>query len=329
MLELKDVRVDFRTSIGRVQAVRGVNLTVKPGEAVGIVGESGSGKSVTVQSIMRLLPKTAKIEGSLTWNGTNIAEISEKQMQRIRGRDISMIFQDPLTALNPTMKIGRQIAESLVLHKKIPPRKALTQAVNLLELVGIPDPKQRANSYPHEFSGGMRQRVVIAIAIACEPKLVIADEPTTALDVTVQAQILELLKNLQQELNMSLLFITHDLAVISQIAERVAVMYAGQIVEEGPVEQVLLNPVHPYTRGLVNSRPKSGQSNLTPIPGSPPDLLNPPPGCAFTARCPYAMQVCKEHAPPSFETHSHNVNCWLLHPQAKGGQPWHSYNYGT
>lgn len=329
MLELENLSVTFATAVGNVQAVRGVSLRLEPGKTLAIVGESGSGKSVMVQSIMHLLPKTAQVGGKILWNGRDIAPFSDREMQRIRGKEIGMIFQDPMTSLNPTMKIGHQIAEVLIRHQKFSARQALAHAVELLGTVGIPDPKRRANSYPHEFSGGMRQRAVIAIAIACSPQLMIADEPTTALDVTVQAQILDLLRDLQRQLNSALLLITHDLAVVSEVADEVAVMYAGKVAENGPVHTVLMKSAHPYTKGLLGSRPRNKDDKLTAIPGSPPDLLNPPAGCAFAARCPYAMQICTQEMPPSFATENQKIACWLLHPQAEGRQQWNSYNYGT
>ncbi|GMA65816.1 ABC transporter ATP-binding protein [Alicyclobacillus fastidiosus] len=299
MLQIENLNVRFPTHIGTVHAVRGATVTVEPGQTVAIVGESGSGKSVTVQSVMRLLPKRAKIEGEILWKGKNLASLSEKDMQSVRGREIGMVFQDPMTALNPTMKIGKQIAEVLVRQKKMSVKQALRASVEILERVGIPDPVRRANNYPHEFSGGMRQRAVIAIAIACSPELLIADEPTTALDVTVQAQILDLLKDLQKETNMGLLLITHDLAVVSEVADKVAVMYAGRVIEQGPAQQVLMSPVHPYTRGLLESRPQKGQTQLHPIPGAPPDLLSQSVGCPFVSRCKFPMRICQEHLPLS------------------------------
>jgi oligopeptide transport system ATP-binding protein len=322
--------VSFSTSFGVVQAVRDVSFQLSQGQTIAIVGESGSGKSATAQSILRILPKNAKLHGEILWNGKNLLDCSEAEMESVRGREIGMVFQDPMTALNPTMKIGHQIAESLVRHQRLSRREALEAAEELLRSVGIADPHRRVHSYPHEFSGGMRQRVVIAIAIACSPQLLIADEPTTALDVTVQAQILDLLKDLQEKLQMGLLLITHDLAVVSEVADVVAVMYAGKIIEFGPVREVLDNPVHPYTKGLLNSRPIPGRRHpLRPIPGNPPDLLNPPAGCPFVTRCPFAMRICKHHMPPVFDMDGRNVSCWLLHPQAKGGEAWNSYRYAN
>jgi len=319
LLEIRNLSVQFPTPLGQVQAVRGVSLKMKAGQTLAIVGESGSGKSVTVQSVMRLLPRSSQLQGEILWNGRNLLECTEKQMESIRGKEIGMVFQDPMTALNPTMKVGRQIAEGILRHQRVSPKQALQRAVELLKMVGIPDAQHRANNFPHEYSGGMRQRVVTAIAIASSPQLLIADEPTTALDVTVQAQILDLLKALQKQFQMGLLLITHDLAVVSEVADEVAVMYAGKVIEFGTVDEVLQRPRHPYTRGLLSSRPRAGdRSPLNPVPGSPPDLLMPPSGCSFTARCPYAMRICKEQDPPQFSQHQHNMACWLFHPQAEG-----------
>lgn len=329
MLELHDLKVSFNTSVGEVQAVRGVSLQVSAGKTLAIVGESGSGKSVTVQSVMHLLPKHAAVAGKMMWNGKDILGYTDREMQRIRGKEIGMIFQDPMTALNPTMRVGHQIAEVLIRHQRLSARQAMRTAVELLDTVGIPNPRNRATRYPHEFSGGMRQRAVIAIAIACSPKLLIADEPTTALDVTVQAQILDLLKSLQSQLNSGLVLITHDLAVVNEVADDVAVMYAGKIAEYGRVRDVLHAPSHPYTQGLLESRPKKKTGKLTAIPGNPPDLLNPPKGCGFAARCPYAMKICSEVAPEQHEDGDKEVACWLLHPQAEGGVRWNSYKFGT
>ncbi|WAH36640.1 ABC transporter ATP-binding protein [Alicyclobacillus dauci] len=328
MLQIKDLKVHFPTQIGTVQAVRGLDLTLEEGKTLSIVGESGSGKSVAVQSVMRLLPSHAKISGEILWNGKNLLGLAEKQMQSVRGREIGMIFQDPMTSLNPTMKVGHQIAESILQHERMSAKKAVEKAVELLDLVGIPDPRRRAASYPHQFSGGMRQRAVIAIAIACSPRLLIADEPTTALDVTVQAQILELLKDLQKQMGMALLLITHDLAVVGEVADEVAVMYAGKPIEYGPVEDVLHRPTHPYTQGLLRSRPIPGSREpLISIPGTPPDLLNPPQGCAFASRCPHAMRICKDYQPDVETIDNKQVACWLLHPQAKETLGWNSYSY--
>ncbi|MCS0542610.1 ABC transporter ATP-binding protein, partial [Aeromonas veronii] len=258
ILEINDLHVSFDTSAGKVKAVRGVSFSVEKGEAIAIVGESGCGKSVTAKSIMKLLPSPqARIEnGSILLNGDDLVQKSEKAMGKIRGNEVGMIFQDPMTSLNPTTRIGIQIAEGIIRHRKVSKKEALENAVNMLEMVGIPQPEKRIHQYPHEFSGGMRQRVMIAIALACQPKLLIADEPTTALDVTIQAQILRLMKNLQEQTNTSIILITHDLGVVAEMCSKVVVMYAGEIVETGLVEEIFSNPTHPYTKGLLKSVPR-------------------------------------------------------------------------
>ncbi|PLR73162.1 ABC transporter ATP-binding protein [Bacillus sp. UMB0728] len=320
LLELKDLHVSFRTYAGKVQAVRGVNLFLKKGETLAIVGESGSGKSVTSKTIMKLLPgNSASIEdGEILFEGKNLIQYSEKEMQKIRGSEISMIFQDPMTALNPTMTIGKQIAESLMTHQRIRKNEADQKAIELLRLVGIPNPENRIRQYPHQFSGGMRQRVVIAIALACNPKVLIADEPTTALDVTIQAQILDLMKDIQKKMGTSIIIITHDLGVVANIADRVAVMYAGKIVETGTAEEVFYNPQHPYTWGLLGSMPNMDtREELVAIPGTPPDLLNPPQGDAFAERNEFAMKVDYLREPPMFKlSDTHYAATWLLHGKA-------------
>ncbi|MCA3748566.1 MAG: ABC transporter ATP-binding protein, partial [Rubrobacter sp.] len=297
ILRVRDLRVSFSTYAGRVEAVRGVSFDLRRGETLAIVGESGSGKSVTAKSIMRLLPEAnSTIEGGeALFDGRDLLKIPERQMRGIRGRRISMVFQDPMTSLNPTMKVGRQIAESLRRHLGLSRRAARERAVELLRMVGIPKPETRVDQYPHQFSGGMRQRVVIAIALACDPDILIADEPTTALDVTIQAQILELLRDLQEQRGLSVILITHDLGVVAEVSHRVAVMYAGKIVETGTVHEVFHDPKHPYTWGLLTSVPLptlDRSRDLVPISGSPPNLLHPPQGCPFTARCPHAMKIC-------------------------------------
>jgi peptide/nickel transport system ATP-binding protein len=320
LLELKDLHVSFRTYAGKVQAVRGVNLYLKKGETLAIVGESGSGKSVTSKTIMKLLPSnSAQIDGGeIIFEGKNLVQYSEKDMQKVRGSEISMIFQDPMTALNPTMTIGNQIIESLMAHQKIDKKQAAITAVELLKLVGIPNAEARIKQYPHQFSGGMRQRVVIAIALACNPKVLIADEPTTALDVTIQAQILDLMKDIQKKMGTSIIIITHDLGVVANIADRVAVMYAGKIVETGTVEEVFYNPQHPYTWGLLGSMPNmETREELVAIPGTPPDLLNPPKGDAFAERNEFALKVDYLREPPMFKlSETHFAATWLLHGKA-------------
>jgi oligopeptide/dipeptide ABC transporter ATP-binding protein len=301
VLEIRDLRVTFPTESGDVQAVRGVDVKVGAGEMLGIVGESGSGKSVTFLAAMGLLPKSAKIEGSVKVHGQELVGMPNNQMRAQRGKRISMIFQDPLSALNPTHKIGKQVSEMLRSHSDISKSAAWARSIELLDMVGIPQPRTRVSQYPHEFSGGMRQRVMIAIAIANDPDVLIADEPTTALDVTVQAQILDVIQNIQHELHAGVVFITHDLGVVARIADRVQVMYAGRTVERGDVESIFRNPTHPYTRGLLASLPALGRERLTPIPGAPPNMLRPPSGCAFRARCAYAEEICAGEIP---ELHS-------------------------
>ncbi|WP_374955728.1 ABC transporter ATP-binding protein [Bacillus sp. NMTD17] len=329
ILEVKDLAISFKTYGGEVQAIRGVNFHLNKGETLAIVGESGSGKSVTSQAIMRLIPMPPGYfkRGQILFDGQDIVKKTEKQMQTIRGKDISMIFQDPMTSLNPTMKVGKQITEVLFKHEQISKEAAAKRAIELLELVGIAMPEKRIKQYPHEFSGGMRQRVVIAMALAADPKLLIADEPTTALDVTIQAQILELMKEIQQKVETSIIFITHDLGVVANVADRVAVMYAGQIVETGTVDEIFYNPKHPYTWGLLASMPSldtdgGDEGKLTAIPGTPPDLTNPPKGDAFALRSDYAMKIDFEQEPPMFKvSDTHYVKSWLLHPNAPKVEP--------
>lgn len=327
VLEVKDLQVSFQTYGGEVQAVRGVSFDLYKGETLAIVGESGSGKSVTTQTIMKLIPMPpGKIKGGqILFEGKDIVPMTDKQMEKVRGKEISMIFQDPMTSLNPTMKIGRQIMEGLIKHQNMSTSAAKERAIELLRLVGIPMPEKRVNQYPHEFSGGMRQRGMIAIALAANPKLLIADEPTTALDVTIQAQILDLMKDLQSKMDTSIIFITHDLGVVANVADRVAVMYGGQIVETGTVDEVFYDPRHPYTWGLLASMPSldsDDKSDLAAIPGTPPDLTNPPKGDAFAARNPYAMQIDFEEEPPMFQiSETHFAKTWLLHPDAPKVEP--------
>ena len=326
ILEVKDLNISFHTFGGEVQAIRGVNFELKKGETLAIVGESGSGKSVTTKSIMRLLPPgNSEIkDGQILFEGKDLAKLSDKQMQKIRGKDISMIFQDPMTSLNPTMTVGKQIMEPLIKHQNMSKSAARERSLQLLKLVGIPKPEQRIKQYPHQFSGGMRQRVVIAIALACNPKILIADEPTTALDVTIQAQILELMKDLQHKIDTSIIFITHDLGVVANVADRVAVMYGGKIVEIGTVDEVFYNPQHPYTWGLISSMPSldAKDEELYAIPGTPPNLLHPPKGDAFAPRNEYAMQIDLEEQPPMFKvSETHYAATWLLHPDAPKVEP--------
>jgi oligopeptide transport system ATP-binding protein len=327
ILEVRDLRISFSTYAGEVQAVRGVSFDLRRGESLAVVGESGSGKSVTAKSIMRLNPEANTIVrgGEILFEGKDILKLSEKRMQDIRGPKIAMVFQDPMTSLDPTMRIGRQITESLQKHLGLSRQRARERAVELLTLVGIPNPENRVRQYPHQFSGGMRQRVVIAIALACDPQILIADEPTTALDVTIQAQILELLRELQEQLGMSVILITHDLGVVAHTAHRVAVMYGGKIVETGTLREIFYNPQMPYTWGLLASIPlptADRSQELIPIPGSPPDMHDPPKGCPFTPRCPYAMRICAEEM-PEYTTFSYEQKaaCWLHHPMAPDVEP--------
>ncbi|WP_027408923.1 ABC transporter ATP-binding protein [Anoxybacteroides tepidamans] len=327
LLEVKNLEVSFQTYGGEVQAVRGVSFHLNKGETLAIVGESGSGKSVTSQTIMRLIPTPpGRIKnGQIIFNGEDLVKKTDKEMEAIRGKDIGMIFQDPMTSLNPTMKVGHQIMEVLTKHLKMDKSAAKERAIELLRLVGIPMPEKRVNQYPHEFSGGMRQRAMIAVALASNPKLLIADEPTTALDVTIQAQILELMKDLQKKTGTSIIFITHDLGVVANVADRVAVMYAGKIVEMGTVDEIFYDPRHPYTWGLLASMPSldsDDKSELAAIPGSPPDLTNPPKGDGFAPRNPYAMKIDFELEPPMFKiSDTHYAATWLLHPDAPKVEP--------
>ena len=319
ILSIENLRIHFETFAGEVQAIRGVNLKLQKGETLALVGESGSGKSVTAKSVMKLLSNNAVVkEGTITFKGENILEKSERDMQSIRGKEIAMVFQDPMTSLDPTMKIGKQITEVIIKHEKASKEEADKRAEELLELVGIPNAKERMKQYPHQFSGGQRQRIVIAIALACNPDVLIADEPTTALDVTIQAQILELLKKLQQQFQMAIIFITHDLGVVANVADRVAVMYAGKVVEVGTVDEVFYNPQHPYTWGLLRSMPTLHTGDtLYAIPGSPPDLLDPPVGDAFALRSDVALEIDRVKEPPMFEVSpTHFAATWLLDPRA-------------
>ena len=325
ILEVKDLKVSFHTYAGEVQAVRGVSFELKEGEVLAIVGESGCGKSVTSQTIMRLIPTPPSVikEGSILFDEdkVDLLQLTSKEMESIRGSEIGMIFQDPMTSLNPTMTIGKQITEGLVKHQGLTQEKAQKQAIELLTMVGIPRPETRIKQYPHEFSGGMRQRVMIAISLACRPKLLIADEPTTALDVTIQAQIIDLLKELQEKMGSSIIMITHNLGVVADIAQRVAVMYAGKIVEQGTVDDIFYRSRHPYTKGLLHSVLRlddEEKGELVPIEGMPPDLLAPPDGCAFAARCPYALNIClKEDPQPQMIQGEHSAACWLMDKRVK------------
>ncbi|WP_026580682.1 ABC transporter ATP-binding protein [Bacillus sp. J33] len=322
VLEVKDLHVTFTTYGGEVKAVRGVSFDLFKGETLAIVGESGCGKSVTSQSIMRLIPSPpGKItNGEVLFNGQDLTKLKESEMRNIRGADISMIFQDPMTALNPTITIGEQIIEGIMQHETISRQDARKKALKMLDLVGIPNPIERLKHYPHQFSGGMRQRIVIAMALVCEPEVLIADEPTTALDVTIQAQILDLFKDIQKKTGVSIIIITHDLGVVAQVADRIAVMYAGKIVEAGERREIFYNPQHPYTKGLLNSVPRLDLdgADLVPIGGSPPDLFSPPAGCPFAARCDFTMEVCDRVYPYKTRlSREHHVDCWLQDKRAQ------------
>jgi oligopeptide/dipeptide ABC transporter ATP-binding protein len=308
--------------MGVMKAVDGVDLEVGEGRTLGIVGESGSGKSVTALSIMRLIEQPGRIvEGSrILFDGRDLAALSEPEMQQVRGNAISMIFQEPMTSLNPVYTAGNQITEAIRLHRRISAHQARERAVELLGLVGIPSPEQRFSAFPHQLSGGMRQRVMIAMALACEPRLLIADEPTTALDVTVQAQILETLRELRERLAMSIILITHDLGVVAEMCDDVAVMYAGGVVERGPVDAIFRNPQHPYTEALLRSIPLLGMTQAEPlkvIPGKVPSALRWPPGCRFAARCDYAMDRCRREEPPMVELDALRAACWLRVPRLR------------
>ena len=320
ILSVKDLRISFRTYGGLVQAVRGISYDLHRGETLAIVGESGSGKSQSLRAIMGILANNAIIEsGEILYDGMDLTKVKEDDFHEIRGKRIGLIFQDPLSALNPIMKIGKQITEVLHLHNKMTKEEAKARAIELMEAVGIPDAERRFNQYPFQFSGGMRQRIVIAIALAGDPEILICDEPTTALDVTVQAKILELINKIKEERNLSVIFITHDLGVVANMADRVNVMYAGKIVETGTAEEVFFEPAHPYTWALLGSMPDlHTKDRLLAIPGTPPNMVFPPKGDAFAARNYYAMEIDFEQEPPEFEiTETHRASTWLLHPKAK------------
>lgn len=320
LLEVRDLKVSFQTFFGEVEAVRGISYNLEKGKTLAIVGESGCGKSVSANAIMQLLPKPPVLYkgGEIVFKGENLLEKSEKEMTNIRGNEISMVFQDPMTSLNPTMKVGKQIVEGLKRHKKISNSEARQIAIEMLKKVSVPQAEKRIDQYPHEFSGGMRQRVMIAIAMAVRPDLLIADEPTTALDVTVQAQILDLMKEIQKQEGNSIIIITHDLGVVADMADDIIVMYAGQIVEEGSVDEIFNNPSHPYTRKLLEAVPKLNMNRneaLNAIEGTPPDLYKPPLGCAFFDRCDEAMVVCEKNMPDFYNIKKcHCSRCFKKHP---------------
>lgn len=323
ILEVKNLRVSYHTYAGEVKSVRGVTFSLNKGEAIAIVGESGCGKSVTAKSIMGIIKAPQgeiKKDSEILYNGTNILNYDKKQWKNYKGGECAIIFQDALASLNPTMRVGKQIMENLMGHKNMTKKEAQKEAVEMLRLVGIPEPEKRVRQYPHEFSGGMRQRVMIAIAFACDPKILICDEPTTALDVTIQGQILDIIKGLQKKNDTSVIMITHDLGVVANIAQRIAVMYSGVIVESGTCEDIFYRPRHPYTWALIQSVPRLDLKNkqeLAAIPGTPPDLLNPPVGCPFCTRCSYCMPICKEAMPEATDFgNGHTASCWLHHPMA-------------
>lgn len=324
LLEVKDLHISFKTNAGEVHAVRGVNFELNKGETLAIVGESGSGKSVATRAIMGILASNGYVKhGEILVEGKDITKLSKTELEDIRGGEIAMIFQDPMTSLNPTMKIGKQIMEGIIKHQKVSKEEAKVKAIELLNLVGITEPELRFEQYPHQFSGGMRQRIVIAIALGCNPKVLIADEPTTALDVTIQAQILELMKDIQKKTGVGVIFITHDLGVVANVADRVAVMYAGRLVEIGTSNEVFYNSKHPYTWGLLASMPSmDAEGELFSIPGTPPNLLFPPKGDAFAPRNQWALELDFEKQPPMFQVSpTHFAATWLLHPAAPTVQP--------
>lgn len=320
LLSVRELKTSFFTHIGEVKAVRGISFDVNEGEVLGIVGESGSGKSVTSLSIMGLLQYPGRVvDGEILLNGEDILTYSKDQMRKVRGKEIAMIFQDPMTSLNPVYTIGNQVMEMILEHEKMTKREARARAIEMLKLVGIPAAEKRIDSYPHEFSGGMRQRVMIALALSCNPKLLIADEPTTALDVTIQAQILNLIKSLNKQFGMTTMLITHDLGVVATVCDKVAVMYGGLIMEYGTADEIFYHPRHPYTMGLLGSIPHvdgGEKRRLIPIDGTPPDLINPPKGCPFSTRCKYCMNICTREQPPYFAEDKHRTMCWMLDADA-------------
>ncbi len=321
LLEVHNLKTSFYTHHGEIQAVRGASYSLKKGDVLGIVGESGSGKSVSALSIMGLIEEPGKIkEGEVLFDGRDLTKLSQKELSDLRGNEIAMIFQDPMTSLNPVYTIKNQMVEVIRRHQKVSRKEALEKAIEMLRLVGIPEPEKRIHSFPHEFSGGMRQRVMIATALSCNPRLLIADEPTTALDVTIQAQILDLMNDLKEKINASIIMITHDLGVIAEICDHIIVMYGGTVMEQGTERDIFYNPQNPYTVGLHKSVPKlveGEKERLVPIEGSPPDLLHPPEGCPFSGRCPHTMEICLTERPPTFAlSETHSSACWLLHKDA-------------
>lgn len=327
LIQLNNLKTHFFIPEGQVRSVNGVSFGIDRGKTLGVLGESGCGKSVTALSIMRLIasPPGRILSGSIEFEGRDLLQLSDEKMRHLRGNELAMIFQEPMTSLNPVYTVGDQIAETFLTHQKISRKEAMREAAEMLHLVGIPEPKKRINEYPHQLSGGMRQRAMIALALACRPKLLIADEPTTALDVTIQAQILDLIMKLQEKFGMAVMMITHDLGVIAEIADDVVVMYAGEVVEYAPIEMLFGNPAHPYTMGLMSSVPKLGQKfrtgkqKLKEIPGMVPNLIQTPRGCLFVPRCPHAMEKCRQEKPPLFILNAaHGTRCWLSEDQSIG-----------
>jgi oligopeptide transport system ATP-binding protein len=321
ILEIKNLKIAFQTFAGKVTAVDNLSISLDDGQSLGIVGESGSGKSVSMLSVLKILPSNGIIEnGEIYFNGKNITHFSNKMMQKIRGSQIGTVFQDPMTSLNPLMSIGEQLTEVILKHNKFNRRAAKDRAFEMLGLVGIPDYERRFHQYPYQFSGGMRQRVLIAMALSCNPKLLIADEPTTALDVTIQAQIIELIKNLKKKINMSVILITHDLGLVADVCGSIAVMYGGRVVEMGTAQELFHNPRHPYTIGLLKCIPQlnAARERLIPIPGYPPDLTNPSKGCSFAQRCEHALEICFQMKPEYFAvSNTQKCSCWLLDQHAR------------
>lgn len=328
ILDVKNLRVSFHTYAGEVKAIRGINFDLEKGESLAVVGESGCGKTVTVKALMRLLnvpPAEIKEGSEIIYNGTDkgkedVVKMSKKKIRSFRGEDLSMIFQDPMTSLNPTMNVGDQIIEALKIHRGMKQKEAREEAIRLLEVVNIPNAEERIDDFPHQLSGGMRQRVMIAIALSCNPKILLADEPTTALDVTIQAQIMELLNDLKEEFGTSIILVTHDLGVVANFADKVQVMYAGKIIERGTRDEIFYESMHPYTWALLRSVPRletKSKAELYTLEGTPPDLLLPLAGCPFASRCDYAMDICLEQAPEeTWLSDTHSVHCWLQHPNA-------------
>lgn len=323
ILRVENLQVSFNTYAGEVRAVRGIDFDLAEGETLAFVGESGCGKTVTAKSIMRLLDPpfvTIKDGTVINYDGKDVMAMSEKELHNYRGAEVAMIFQDPMTSLNPTMTVGKQIIESIVLHRNMNKTQAREEAIKFLKLVNMPDAEKRIDSYPHELSGGMRQRVMIAIALSCEPKVLIADEPTTALDVTIQAQIIDLMRELKEKLNTAIILVTHDLGVVANFADRIQVMYAGQVMERGTAREIFYESKHPYTWALLSSVPKLAKENkqeLYSLKGTPPDLILPLERCPFAARCEFCMPICKEQMPEETAlTATHKVSCWLQHPNA-------------